>query len=161
MVEQYATFYLKDNMFAVNVLLVQEINRNPEVTDVDPSPDFVVGLMNLRGQIVTVLDLGVRFGLDRIVLSKKSRCVVLKTDNEIEKKRSEGLISEKTSVDMVGLLVDGIGEMVTLESEDMEPPPANIHGVDSKYIKGIIKLDKNVVPAINTTEILEIEEMQV
>ncbi|MBD3419186.1 MAG: chemotaxis protein CheW [Chitinivibrionales bacterium] len=154
MIRQFATFYLGEGLFGIDVLLVREINRNLEITDVDPSPDFVVGLMNLRGQIVSVADLGVRLGLERRIIGKATCCIVLKTDEELQRLRDEGLLSENTSKDIVGLVVDKIGDMITVDDRNIEPPPANMNGVDGKFLGGVVKLDAELMATLKVAEIL-------
>ncbi|MBD3346533.1 MAG: hypothetical protein GF401_15875 [Chitinivibrionales bacterium] len=156
MQHQYATFYLGDGMFAVNVLLVQEINRNLEITNVDPSPDFVIGLMNLRGQIVTILDLGVRLGLEKQQRGYGSCCVILKTNADIKLLDAINDVNGQTSEDIVGLLVDNVGDMIEVEDSEIEKPPANVNGVESVYLRGVIKRDEQLVALMDMRRILEI-----
>lgn len=155
MQRQYTTFFLGSGMFAIDVLLVQEVNRNLDITPVDPSPDFVVGLMNLRGQIVTILDLGVRLGLGKRTVGRQTRSVILKTDRDIEQLRVNREIDGRTSTDVVGLLVDTIGDMVQVDEQEIEKPPANVNGVESIYLQGVITLESQLVAIMNTRKILE------
>lgn len=157
MQQQIASFHLAQGLFGINVLLVREINRNLEITRVDRAPPFVVGLMNLRGQIVTVVDLGVRLGMQPRPLTDASCCIVLKTNEELDRMREEGMIDETTTRDIVGLLVDAIDDMVSVQDASLEAPPANIHGVDGRYLSGVIKLEKRLVTTIRLRTILEEE----
>lgn len=154
MQRQFATFFLGNSLFAIDVLLVREINRNLDITEVDPSPDFVMGLMNLRGQIVSVISLGVRLGIKKHSMDKDTCCIVLKTTQELERIINEGLVSETTSPDIVGLIVDKIGDMITIDDTQIEAPPANIYGIDGKYLAGVIKLDKSLVATLKLESIL-------
>mgnify|MGYP006278877651 CR=1 FL=1 len=154
--EQYATFYLGDGLFAVNVLLVQEINRNLEITEVDPSPEYVVGLMNLRGQIVTILDLGVRLGLQKRTCTRDSCCVILKTNEAIGRMNLGEELKGRTSEGFVGLLVDNVDEMVEVEESDIEQPPANVNGVESTYLRGVMKRDEKLAALVDMQRILEV-----
>jgi purine-binding chemotaxis protein CheW len=154
MIRQFSSFFLGDSMFGLDVLLVREINRNLDITPVDPSPDFVQGLMNLRGQIVTVTDLGVRLNLDNRERTKSTCCIVLKTEKELERITDEGLISATTSKDTVGLLVDQIGDMISIDEKEIEAPPANMNGVDGKYLSGVIKLEQDLLATLKISEIL-------
>ncbi len=155
MQRQFTTFYLGNGLFAIDVLLVQEINRSIDITPVDPSPDFVIGLMNLRGQIVTILDLGIRLGLDSRDHTRDTCCVILKTDRDIEGLSVGYEVEERTSTDIVGLLVDKIGDMVEVDEEKIESPPANVNGVESKYLQGVITQQSQLVAIMNTRCILE------
>lgn len=158
MQRQFTTFYLNNSLFAIDVLLVREINRNLDITEVDPSPEFVMGLMNLRGQIVSVTDLGVRLNMAKREITKDTCCIVLKTNNELERIIDEGLISENTSDDIVGLMIDRIGDMIQVEEDAIEPSPANMNGVDGKYLSGVIKLENELVATLKVSEILAMEQ---
>jgi len=157
MEKQFASFYLGNSLFGIDVLLIREINRNLDITHVDPAPDFIVGLMNLRGQIVTVVDSGVRLNLGRREITQSSCCIVLKTNRELQRYKSEGFEIENTSNDIVGLMVDKIGDMIHADKKDIEPPPANAYGVDGKYLDGVIKLEKELLITLKMEEILSHE----
>jgi purine-binding chemotaxis protein CheW len=158
MVKQFASFYLGDSLFGIDVLLVREINKNIEISDVDPSPDYVVGLMNLRGQIVTVLDLGIRLGLRKRTISDDTCCIVLKTIPELGRYKSEGFAVEETSKDMVGLMADKVGDMIEVDESEIETPPANVNGIESKYLSGVVKLEKELLVTLRMEEVLRITE---
>jgi purine-binding chemotaxis protein CheW len=157
--KQFASFCIGDNLFGVDIRLIREINRNVDITPVDSAPDFVRGLLNLRGQIVTVIDVGVRTGLRAEMQEVDgARCIVLKTSEEIAAKRSEDAGLEDTSRDIVALYVDAIGDMVTLEEKDVERPPANMGEVEGKFISGVAKLDKELLIILKVEELLKNEE---
>ena len=80
--KQYATFRVGENFFALDILLIREINRNLDIRPVNLAPNFIRGLLNLRGQIVTVIDLGMKIKGNPIQLSKASRCIILKDSEE-------------------------------------------------------------------------------
>jgi purine-binding chemotaxis protein CheW len=153
--KQFATFYIRENLFGVDIRLIREINRNIDITPVDGAPDFVRGLLNLRGQIVTVIDVGVRMGL-RAMEDRKDNCrsIVLKTSDELSGKYDESQVVENTSRDLVALYVDGIGDMVTLDEKEIEPPPANIGELEGKYIHGIARTEKDFLIVLKMSELL-------
>ncbi len=155
---QYATFYVGRGRFGINILTVREINRHLDITPVERAPDYVRGLLNLRGQIVTVVDLGVRLGLGPRTIGPESRCIVLKTTADMNLNRSTNLTEDSTSEDLIGLLIDQVGDMVSLTDKELEPAPANVSGVDSKYISGVAKLSDGLMVALRTREILSLEE---
>ena len=159
MQKQYATFFVGEDLFGIDVLLVREINRNLEVTPVDQVPDFVYGLLNLRGQIVTLVDLGVQLGLGKTTTSADTCCIVLKTNQELEKYKSEGFDTEETSNDIVGLLVDRIGDMVSADDSAIEPPPANANGIDSRFFDGVIKLERELLVILKIESVLKVESV--
>jgi len=151
---QFATFYINDGLFGIDVLLVREINRNLDITEVSPAPEFVAGLMNLRGQIVTIIDPGVRLGLGRRPRTDDTCCIVLKTKQETERMVQEGLSIETTAKDIIGLIVDRIGDMTIVGNDDIEQPPANINGVDGKFLTGVVKLEHELLGVLKIAEIL-------
>jgi purine-binding chemotaxis protein CheW len=154
--KQFASFYIGNNLFGIDIRLIREINRNVDITPVDGAPDFVRGLLNLRGQIVTVIDVGVRMGLRTGKESVESaRSIVLKTSDEIAVKRSEDDKLEDTSRDLVALYVDAIGDMVTFEEKEIEPSPANIGEVEGRFISGMAKLEQELMIILRVAELLK------
>jgi purine-binding chemotaxis protein CheW len=157
--KQFASFYVGENLFGVDVRLIREINRSLDITPVDGAPQFVRGLLNLRGQIVTVIDVRNRMGLTgNAAAIAGCRCVVLKTSEELAEKRAEDETIENTSHDLTALFVDSIGDMVTFEDNDIEPSPANMGEVEGRFIYGIVKLEKELLIILKVKELLEIEE---
>jgi purine-binding chemotaxis protein CheW len=157
--KQFASFYIGENLFGVDVRLIREINRSVDITPVDGAPEYVHGLLNLRGQIVTVIDVRSRMGLTGQNGAKESRrCVVLKTSEELSAKSSDDATIEKTSRDLTALYVDSIGDMVTFEDNEIEPPPANMGEIEGRFIHGVVKLDKELMIILKVMELLQIEE---
>ncbi len=152
---QFATFFIDEHLFGVNVLLVREINPHVDFTPVDLAPDFVRGLMNLRGQIVTIIDPAVRFGIGQRPITPRSRCLVLKTAREVEEREDGAQLMLETVSDSVGFLVDSIGDMVAADARDLEPPPANIGEIDGKFIAGVHKLEEKLMIVLKTGEVLK------
>jgi purine-binding chemotaxis protein CheW len=154
-IKQYASFYVGDNLFGIDIRLIREINRNVDITPVDSAPDFVRGLLNLRGQIVTVIDVGIRLGLQMKEQGKgHCRCIVLKTTDELSGKRDEDPTIEDTSRDLVALHVDDIGDIVMLDEKDIEPPPANVGDVEGKYVYGIADRGESLLIILKMAELL-------
>lgn len=155
MVNQFVTFTIGEYLLGINVVLVREINPQINFTFVDLAPTFVCGLMNLRGQIVTILDPGIRLGISKREITKNSKCLVLKTVNELEEKGNYIKFLSQTVNEPVGLLVDSICEMVSANDNEIEQPPANIGEIDSVFMKGILKLEDRLMIEINTEELLK------
>ena len=157
--KQFASFYIGENLFGIDIRLIREINRNIEITPVDRAPKFVRGLLNLRGQIVTVIDLGVRIGLvGKEEERNNGRCIVLKTSEELSQKRSEDPALEDTARDLVALYVDDIGDMVTIDEKELESPPANIGEVEGEFFSGVAKLEKELLVILKVEELLKYED---
>ena len=154
---QFVTFYLGDDLFGLDILLVREINRNLDITVADRSPQFVRGLINLRGQIVTVIDLGVKLGIGERSFSHDSSCIVLKTRTELERAGADDKLIQGAAVDLVGLLVDRIGDVVQVESTAIDPPPAHTGGVKKLFLEGVIKLQNQLLITLNIAQVLSLE----
>ena len=154
MERQFSTFYLDDLFFGIDILTVNEINRQLDVTPVCGGPSFVRGLLNLRGQIVTVIDLRARLGLSDGEANSKMRCVVLKPSSALQSHREAGRLDDDTCPDVVGLLVDRIGDMVTVDDDDIEPPPPNVGDIDCSYLSGVVQLPEGLMVTLRTSELL-------
>jgi purine-binding chemotaxis protein CheW len=153
---QFATFYIEDYCFGIDVLLIREINKQLDITHVDLAPEYVAGLLNLRGQIITVLDMGIRLGFKNRTVHSSSRCIVLKTNGEISIYEGDG--AGKTAKDSVGILVDRIGDMVMIDGKDIAAPPANLERIDGRYIEGVARMEKELMVIVRTEALLEMEQ---
>jgi purine-binding chemotaxis protein CheW len=156
--KSFATFMLNDQLFGINILLIREINKQLDITPVPQAPSAIRGLVNLRGQIVTILDLKSRLSLGACALDQDCHNIILSTDVELNvHHRNEEEDSDEFFAipDKVGLLVDGIGEVVTVEESEIDPPPANIGEVDGKFLLGVVKLEKRLMAILSTRQILE------
>ena len=137
---EMATFYLGDALCGMDILKVQEINKLLEMTKVPQAPDYVKGILNLRGQIVTVIDLGKKLGLSMTDMGTHTRNIIVNSNNEY-----------------IGLLVDRIGDVERTDRDKIEPPPANIGGLQGKYFEGVFKKDKSLIGILNVEEVLKEE----
>lgn len=153
-----ATFKLDDQLFGLDVLLVREINQHLDITPVPRARPFIRGLINLRGHIVTIFDLGVRVGLAPRVIGARSHVIVLKSNDELASAAlREGRDDLETVPDKVGLLVDDIGEVLTIESGQCEPPPANVEGLGSRFVSEVVTLEETLLHLLNVQEVLKLE----
>lgn len=147
-----ASFYLGDDLYGVNIRLVREINPHLDITPTRKADSFVSGLVNLRGQIVTVIDLGKRIGLGQHVIGPDSRLVILKTNSELAALDNCALASTE---DKVGLLVDRISDVVTPDAEQLELPPPNLEGKGSTYLSGVCKTETATMGILDVHRLLE------
>jgi purine-binding chemotaxis protein CheW len=151
---QYASFFIKDFLFGINVVLVREIITNAQITQVDLSKDYICGLMNLRGQIVTIIDPSIKIGIGGTNTSAKTKYIILKTSKELQSKGADNNIIQQSVEDIVGIKIDDIGDIITIDSKEIELPPANITEVDSKYIVGVVKLKEKLFLLLNIKNVL-------
>ena len=135
---ELATFYVGDSLCGMDILKVQEINKLLEMTEVPLAPDYVKGILNLRGQIVTVIDLGSKLDLAHTETSGETRNIIVNSNGEY-----------------IGLLVHRIGDVELTEAGNIEPPPANIGGIQGRYFEGVYKKEKNLIGILNVEEILK------
>ena len=136
-------FRIGAETFAVPIALVHEIVRVPEITSVPDSPDYVEGVINLRGKIVSVIDLRKRFGEKEIVRNKKNRILV----TDVEGKP-------------VGLIVDAASEVLKLPETEVEPPPPVFDEKDVNYVTGLGKLHGRLIILIDLTKVLQKGELR-
>ncbi len=151
--QQYTTFRVGKYLFGLNILLIREINRNTELTQVDLTDDFILGLMNLRGEIITILDLGKRIGTTTEEYNESSRCIILKTGKEFAP-ISELLRNMTYNCDdLVGLMVNEIGDIISIEDTDITNPPANFT-IDTKYLSGVYQSESKLLLLLNPNSVL-------
>ncbi len=137
---QLSCFYLGKALCGININQVQEINKELLFTEVPQSPDYVLGIMNLRGKIVTIIDMGKKLGLGRTKITEYSRVVIIQSREEY-----------------VGLLVDRITDVNTVQWEEVSPPPSNIKGVRGKYFQGVVRIKNGLVAIVDVEKVLEEE----
>jgi purine-binding chemotaxis protein CheW len=138
---ELATFYVGDALCGMDILKVQEINKLMQMTKVPQAPDYVVGILNLRGQIVTIIDLGLKLGLGATDLSADPRNIIV-----------------NSAGGAVGLLVRRISDVVSANMERREPAPANMRGIQGEYFTGVYKTDNNLIGILNVDKVLSIED---
>ncbi len=138
---QLVSFNIGSEEFGVDILKVQEINRMVEITKVPETPNFVEGIINLRGKVIPIIDLRKRFNLDLKEYDKNTRIVVVDIDGQI-----------------MGVIVDAVSEVLRLPASTIEPPPDVVAGIDSEYIKGVAKLDDRLLIFLELRQLLSNEE---
>ncbi|PID77044.1 MAG: chemotaxis protein CheW [Deltaproteobacteria bacterium] len=138
---ELATFYVEDALCGMDILKVQEINKLMQMTKVPQAPDYVLGILNLRGQIVTIIDLGKKLGLGETDLSDDPRNIIVNS--------ADG---------HVGLLVRSISDVVAADMQRREPAPSNMGGIQGEYFTGVYKTDTNLIGILNIDKVLSIED---
>jgi len=138
---ELATFFIGDALCGIDILGIQEINKYLEMTTVPRGPEYIKGVMNLRGRIVSIIDLGRKLGLSPTLPGKHNRNIIVNSQNEY-----------------IGLLVDRIGDVVLADWDKVELPPANIGGVQGKFFEGVFKTDTSLIGILNVEEIFNDED---
>lgn len=134
---QLSCFYVGSALCGIDINVIQEMNKQMEMTRVPQAPAYVLGIMNLRGRIVTIIDLGRKLGLAPSRKTETSRIIIVNSRDE-----------------NIGLLVDKITDVVTAKWEDVEPTPSNIKGVKGKYFRGVFKTAKELVAILDVEDVL-------
>ena len=135
--EQLVTFSLGTEEFGVDIMCVQEIIRIPPITHVPKAPSYVEGVINLRGNVIPVVSLRSRFGMERVEDTDLSRIVVLQIQGKV-----------------FGIRVDAVTEVLRLDSEGIEPPPQVTVGVDSHFIRGVGKIGERLLILLDLTHVM-------
>ena len=133
------TFYVGDALCGMDILKVQEINKLMEMTKVPQAPDYMIGILNLRGQIVTIIDLGQKLGLGIAEVSNESRNIIVNAPGE-----------------HIGLLVTRISDVVMADPDKIEPAPANMSGVQGGFFIGVYKTENKLIGILDVREVLKI-----
>ncbi len=136
---EIAMFHIGEILCGIDTVHIREINKISDITKVYPSSDYIRGVVNLRGEIVTMIDLHAKFGFDTIenLVGMNNLVVRYKEEN-------------------IGLLVDSVEDVITAEHGDISEPPENIEGVTGAFFVGILKLEKELVAILDINEIVKI-----
>ncbi len=140
-VVQWVTFRLEGETYGINVMQVQEVLRYTEIAPVPGAPDYVLGIINLRGNVVTVIDTRTRFGLPPNEITDNTRIVIIEADKQV-----------------IGILVDSVAEVVYLRSSEIDSAP-NIGTEESaKFIQGVSNHDDELLILVDLNKLLSDEE---
>ena len=140
-VTQWVTFRLEDETYGVNVMQVQEVLRMTEIAPVPGAPSYVLGIINLRGNVVTVMDTRSRFGLPPHEPDDATRIVIIEAEDQV-----------------VGILVDSVAEVVYLKQSDIEIAPSVGNEESSRYIQGVANRDEGLLILVDLDKLLTDEE---
>ncbi len=134
--QQLVVLDLAQETYGVDINTVREIIQMQEITKVPKTLDFVEGIINLRGKVIPVVDLRKRFGLPITEQNKDSRIVVVDIDGQ-----------------SIGIVVDGVSEVLRISNDAVEPPSSMITTMDSEYLRGIAKLDERLIIMLDLTRV--------
>ena len=140
---QWVTFHLENEKYGIKVMQVQEVLRMTEIAPVPGAPYYVLGIINLRGNVVTVIDTRRRFGLPEIENDDETRIVIVEANNNV-----------------VGILVDSVAEVVDLKKSEIESTPNVGKDESSKYIQGVSSREGELLILVDVNKLLSEEEWQ-
>ncbi|MGH1371870.1 MAG: chemotaxis protein CheW [Cellvibrionaceae bacterium] len=138
---QWVTFKLAGETYGINVMQVQEVLRYSEIAPVPGAPPYVLGIINLRGNVVTVIDTRHRFGLNSGEVNDNTRIVIIEADNHV-----------------VGILVDSVAEVVYLRQSEMETAPNVGNDESAKFIQGVCHKNDELLILVELDKLLTDEE---
>ncbi|KUO52798.1 MAG: chemotaxis protein CheW [Desulfitibacter sp. BRH_c19] len=141
--EQLVVFNLSGETYGVDISTVREIIRMQIITEVPRTPDFVEGVINLRGKVIPVIDLHKRFDLRLVEETSQSRIMVVEVENIT-----------------VGMIVDSVSEVLRIPKDNIDPPPPVISGVDSAYLRGVGKLENRLIILLDLNQVLHEKEKE-
>ncbi len=150
---QYATFYIDKAFYGIPILTVREISRFFTITPIQGADERIEGLLNLRGQIVTVLNLGKCLHTTPVPLTEASRIIILKTDEDLSPEAVESGIS--TAPDTLALLVSRIGDVVDADDNNIDSTPPHLSG---SYVSGVIQQGSELLTLLKTEWLCSLED---
>ena len=143
---QYLTFMLGGEIFAIGILSIKEIIEYGQLTEVPRMPDFIRGVINLRGAVVPVIDLGSRFGKQASAVSRRTCIVIIEVIHEDEQH-------------VVGVMVDAVNEVLDIPATEIEPAPSFGAKIRADFIRGMGKVEGKFVIILNVDHVLSLDEM--
>ncbi len=140
-ISQVVSFRLANEEYGLDIMHVQEIILMGDITEIPEVPDYVCGLINLRGRVIPILDLRKRFHLEAGMTTEHTRIIVL-----------------NTSGSTYGIVVDSVNEVLRIQPDQVETPPKGVTGMDSAYIKGLLKLEECIMILLDINKIMTRED---
>lgn len=144
---QYLTFLLGGEPFAIGILAIKEIIEYGSLTEVPRMPAFIRGVINLRGAVVPVIDLGARFGKRTTTVTRRTCIVILEVECDSENH-------------VVGIMVDAVSEVLEIPNDQVEPAPSFGAKIRADFIQGMGKISGKFVIVLNVNKVLSINEIQ-
>ncbi|WED21040.1 chemotaxis protein CheW [Vibrio sp. JC009] len=138
---QWVTFQLEEETYGINVMQVREVLRYSEIAPVPGAPDYVLGIINLRGNVVTVVDTRSRFGLMEGEVTDNTRIIVIESERQV-----------------IGILVDSVAEVVYLRSSEIDTTPSVGTDESAKFIQGVSNRDGKLLILVDLDKLLTDEE---
>lgn len=145
-VKQFLTFLAEGELFGMNIESVREVIEYPTVTEVPLMPPFVKGVVNLRGDVVPIIDLAVRFGKAQTQVDRRTCIVIVEIQHDEEEQ-------------IIGMVVEAVSEVVEISDQDIEPPPAFGARIRSEFIEGVAKVNGAFAVLLSASHVLSIDEM--
>lgn len=146
--QQYLTFVLRGETFAVSILAIKEIIQYDELTVVPLMPEFIRGVINLRGKVVPVVDLNSRFGRGMTNLARRTSIIII-----------EQTIDKDDDIQQIGIMVDAVNEVIEIANQNVEPTPEFGNQLRNDFIEGMAKHENRFIVILNINKVLSIYDM--
>jgi len=143
LVLQWVTFKLQEETYGINVMQVQEVLRYTDIAPVPGAPDYVMGIINLRGNVVTVIDTRARFGLPPSEVTDNSRIVIIESERQV-----------------IGIMVDSVTEVVYLKQSEIDTAPNVGTDESAKFIQGVSNRDGELLILVDLNKLLSDDEWE-
>ncbi len=143
---KYLTFTLAEEEYGIGILKIKEIIGMMPITSVPRTPEFVKGVINLRGKVIPVIDLRLRFGMEKLEYTERTCIIVVEIDGQ-------------TGTILIGTVVDAVSEVLNIKSEDMEDTPAFGAKLNTQYILGMAKMEGGVKILLDIDQVLNTDEL--
>lgn len=139
---EYLTFVLGSEEYGLEILKVQEIRGYDAVTQIANTPDFIKGVVNLRGKIVPIVDLRIKFHLGKVEYDEFTVVIILNLSGRI-----------------VGIVVDGVSDVMALQDEQIRDVPSLVTSIDTKYIVGLATVESQMLILVDIEQLMSSEDM--
>ncbi len=139
---EYLTFTLGDEEYGIDILKVQEIRGYDAVTKIANTPDFIKGVINLRGTIVPIVDLRIRFNLGKVDYDEFTVVIILNVSDRV-----------------VGIVVDGVSDVITLQTNQINKVPEMVSSIDTKYLVGLGTVDGRMLIMVDIERLMTSHDM--
>ena len=139
---EYLTFVLGEEQYGLEILKVQEIRGYDAVTQIANTPDFIKGVVNLRGKIVPIVDLRIKFNLGKVEYDEFTVVIILNLNGRV-----------------VGIVVDGVSDVMALKEEQIRDVPSLVSNIDTKYIVGLATVEEQMFILVDIEQLMNSQEM--
>jgi len=146
--DQFLTFMLAGEEYGVDILRVQEIKGWDAVTTIPNTPEYLRGVINLRGTIIPIIDMRIRFGIEKLDYGPLTVVIVLKVDSE-EKNR------------VIGIVVDGVSDVYNVPEDEIKPSPDFGSAVDTEFVRGLATIDKKMVIVLDIDQMFNSGDLEI
>lgn len=141
---EYLTFVLGSEEYGLEILKVQEIRGYDAVTQIANTPDFIKGVVNLRGKIVPIVDLRIKFHLNKVEYNEFTVVIILNLSDRV-----------------IGIVVDGVSDVTALKDEQIRDVPSLVTSIDTKYIVGLATVDSKMLILVDIEQLMSSDDMAI